>query len=151
MVRLDASSTMTLTPGNETRTLHGYPCKKYTLRIPHIGIMTLWLSNAADLPPFHLLTAESPRRRGRGVWQEKWPTLIRHNQSFPMLALLETSEPPRERTPGERAEESPGEPVPRQEIMRWEVLSVGPKDPEDTDGERFSVPAGFHHTEPFQF
>ena len=139
---------MELKAHKETRTLHGYLCQKYTLSIPRRGVMTLWLSDAKDLPPFHLLSYSAPRKHGRMEWRQQWPAILREKNLFPFLAILRSQPPrkahnPQEPTPTqEEAKNTP--PAQGHEITRWEVTHITPKTIDDPDGTLFKIPTNFH-------
>ncbi len=124
---------MTLTPGKEKRVLHGYPCRQFTLTIPGEGVMTLWLSEAEDLPPFYPLMHEAPRRQGRIEWRRQWPALLREKHLFPLLAILRS----KSERDGEQGEV----------FMRMEVTDITPGEITDADGTTFKVPDEFHKME----
>lgn len=126
----------------ETRTLHGYPCVKHTLNIPRQGVMTLWLSDADDLPPFHTLAYEAPRAAGGTDWQQRWPALLREANRFPLLAIFRTAPEKGHSDRKDDAEASP--PSLGEEIMRWEVTAITAVTVDDKEEKLFKIPAEFH-------
>jgi hypothetical protein len=145
---------MKLTAEKETRTLHGYLCKKHTLTIPGEGVMTLWLSDSKDLPPFHTLMYEAPHTRGRIEWRQQWTALLREKHLFPMLTILHP-EPERRRERGDEKtnepDEKPATPKPQPEIARWEITAISSKTIKDKEGKLFKVPETAHKMELFPF
>lgn len=135
---------MTLTTHKETRSIHGYPCIRHTLTIPREGVITLWLTEAADLPPFHTLMYETPLQRGRMEWQHKWTALLREKQLFPLLAVLRDNSTLENNPTDQDDQENKTSPAPRKEIMRWEITSITAKTIEDKEGRLFKIPAEFH-------
>lgn len=151
-----SSPEMKLVAGKDIQTLHGYRCKKYTLHIPREGALTLWLSDAADLPPFHLLTYEPPRQRGRIEWQQQWPALLRELKLFPMLVVLRTEpEKNRRRPSAEKAKDAekrePAKKPEGREIRRWQVTGIKHQSIQDKDGNLFTVPKNYHKMDPLPF
>jgi len=135
---------MTLTPHQEQRSFHGYLCTRHTLDIPREGIMTLWLTSEADLPPFFPLMYESPYHWGRMAKEHQWTALIREKKLFPMLAILhaeaDRQAPGEENKPGDKRPEPESGP----ELKRWEVTSITPKSINDGQGQLFKIPNEFY-------
>lgn len=137
------SEELTLTKQDETKTIHGYLCQRYLMTIPRRGEMTLWLSDAKDLPPFHLLLHEAPRMRGRVRWEQQWPALLREKKLFPMLVVMHAES--RER-PNKKEKPAQG-----RELYRYEVSKVKAGAVSDPEDKLFTVPAKYYKSEPIGF
>lgn len=120
-----------LTETKETRTIHGYQCQRHVMMLPAVGEMTLWLTDANDLPPFHLPIHQAPRTTGRVTWMDQWPAILREQELFPMLAILRLA------TEGDTEKEGP-------EIARWQVTHISIHPVDDQQGALFMVPENFH-------
>ena len=138
---------MKLSAGKESKTIHGYLCQRYVMTLPGEGEMTLWLSDAADLPPFHLPLHEAPRARGRVDWLVQWPAVLRERKLFPMLAILRVA-PEQAAKPTEA--DTPATKIPLKqgrEIARWEITDISAKPISDQESSLFAIPLNYHQME----
>jgi hypothetical protein len=130
----------------ETREIHGYPCRRHTLRPERDLELTLWLSEHPDLPPFSLLIWDEPPRFGPRDPMQEWPSIVRRSGKFPML--VELREAPRSAFPAPPALGVEGAASPQDDgedrpvMAAWEVISFTPGNP---DPSRFEIPEGYFH------
>jgi len=132
----DAVEAFVLKAGEETKTLHGYPCTRHTLDLPHEGRLTLWLTPDKPLFPFHRLRTEGPESLRNADWPDQLAALLRSKGLFPLLITQHD----REHSPA--PEEKPARPGP--ERARWEVTSIQNTALKDPEESLFSTPETFH-------
>lgn len=140
-----------LIKGKESKMIHGYKCHRYLLETPRDGVITLWLSNAEDLPPFYLPIHSTPRSQGRVEWVRQWPALLREKKLFPMLAILRNA-PATPATPtkaNKKNSKTAQKNTPQgREIARWEITKISPKPVTDPSKNLFKAPKNYYQIAP---
>ncbi len=129
-----------LTPGDETREIHGHACRKHTLILSRPRQKyTLWLAKDEGLFPFFLLQSDAPARPGPADPFAQWTVPLRKEGLFPFLATLH--EIPF--ATDENDAEAPG-----MELARWEIVSITSKEGDKPDDGLFAIPEGYFRADP---
>ncbi|GEM_PF-6061316 len=109
---------------------YGYTCHRYTILFPRSRSLTIWASDAPDLPPYFELVYDSPQQRLGTQPQPKWHTLLRSKGLFPFKATLqaESEEEP------DGAKDSKELPI----LRTWEIVKQETETM--TDPSHFQLP-----------